>query len=106
MKPAATVLILLCGAHLAGAQAADAHQSVMICTNPASGAHWQIRIDYDRGKVGAAPARIGEDEIAWHDESDGGDYTLDRRSGELTVTVASSTGGYFLHDRCSAIRTR
>jgi hypothetical protein len=46
------------------------------------------------------PARINEAQISWHDTTDGGNYTLDRKSGELTVVVASSTGGYFLHHRC------
>jgi hypothetical protein len=73
----------------------------MACTNPASGANWQIRIDIARSTVDLAPARISDTEISWHDAADGGDYTLDRNSGELTVVVASSTGGYFLHDRCA-----
>lgn len=70
------------------------------CTNPASGTTWQITIDYERATVDANPARISDAEISWHDAKDGGNYTLDRSTGELTVVVASSTGGYFLHDRC------
>jgi hypothetical protein len=31
---------------------------------------------------------------------DGWNYTLDRKSGNLTVIIASSTGGNFLYDRC------
>jgi hypothetical protein len=77
-----------------------AAESALICTNPASGARWQIRIDYERSTVDSYPARITEADISWHDASDGGNYTLDRSSGNLTVVVASSTGGYFLHDRC------
>jgi hypothetical protein len=73
---------------------------VIACTNPASGWTWQISIDYDRATVDANPAQMSEAEISWHDAKDGGNYTLDRRSGELTVIVASSTGGYFLHDHC------
>jgi hypothetical protein len=80
-----------------GARAAD---SAITCTNPASGTHWQIRIDYQRSTVDSYPARITEDKISWHDASDGGNYTLDRKSGNLTVVVASSTGGYFLYDHC------
>jgi hypothetical protein len=80
-----------------GARAAE---SLVTCTNPASGAQWQIRIDYDRSTVDSNPARIGDGNISWHDASDGGNYTLDRKSGSLTVVVASSTGGYFLYDRC------
>ena len=70
------------------------------CTNPHSGATWQIRIDYVRGTVDSNPARISDAKISWHDGRDGGNYTLDRKSGRLTVIVASSTGGYFLYDQC------
>jgi len=70
------------------------------CTNPHSGVTWQIRIDYDHGTVDANPARISDSEISWHDRADGANYTLDRKSGNLTVIIASSTGGFFLHDRC------
>ena len=79
---------------------AGASESLITCTNPASGSQWQIRIDYDRNTVDSNPAHIGNDNISWHDASDGGNYTLDRKSGNLTVVVASSTGGYFLYDRC------
>ncbi|MBV8613436.1 MAG: hypothetical protein JOY66_06640 [Acetobacteraceae bacterium] len=72
----------------------------LTCTNPASGATWQITIDYQRATVDSNPARVGEAAISWHDPRDGGHYTLDRASGDLTVVIASSTGGYFLHDHC------
>lgn len=78
----------------------QARAPVITCTNPSSGATWQISIDYDRSTVDSYPARVSEEEISWHDAKDGGNYTLDRRSGNLTVTAASSTGGYFLHDHC------
>ena len=77
-----------------------ANESAVTCTNPASGTRWQIHIDYERRTVDSYPARITEADISWRDASDGGNYTLDRRSGDLTVVVASSTGGYFLHDQC------
>lgn len=70
------------------------------CTNPASGATWQIKIDYDHSTVDANPARISDREIWWRDAKDGWAYTLDRKSGNLTVALASSTGGSFLYDRC------
>ena len=90
---------------LAFALAGPAHgtpsgQSVITCTNPASGTQWQIKIDYDHSTVDSNPARISDGNISWHDASDGGNYTLDRKSGNLTVVVASSTGGYFVYDRC------
>ena len=79
---------------------AHAVESAVACTNPASGTQWQIRIDYERSTVDSYPASITEAKISWHDASDGGNYSLDRKSGNLTVAVASSTGGYFLYDRC------
>jgi hypothetical protein len=79
---------------------AEHGESAITCTNPASGASWQIRVDYDRSTVDSNPARIRDAMISWHDATDGGNYTLDRKSGNLTVIVASSTGGYFLYDRC------
>ena len=79
---------------------ADAGETAITCINPASGASWQVKIDYDRATADSYPARISDAEISWRDRSDGGNYTLDRKSGELTVIVASSTGGYFLHHRC------
>lgn len=71
------------------------------CTNPVSGVSWQLKVDYNRRTVDFNPARISDAEISWHDATDSGNYTLDRKSGNLTVIVASSTGGYFLHDRCT-----
>lgn len=76
------------------------HVSVLTCTNPASGTTWQITIDYDHATVDTNPATIKDDDIAWRDAKDMWNYTLDRKSGKLTVVVASSTGGYFLHDTC------
>jgi hypothetical protein len=75
-------------------------ETSVTCTNVASGANWQIRIDYDKGTVDSNPARISDAQISWRDATDGGNYTLDRKSAKLTVILASSTGGYFLHHRC------
>jgi len=75
-------------------------ETVITCTNPTSGTSWQIRIDYDQRTVDSNPARISEDEISWRDQTDGGNYTLDRKSGKLTVIIASSTAGHFLYHRC------
>jgi hypothetical protein len=75
-------------------------ETATVCTNVASGANWQIRIDYDKGTVDSNPARIDDAQILWRDATDGGNYTLDRKSGKLTVVLASSTGGYFLYHRC------
>jgi len=79
---------------------ARAGETAITCTNPTSGASWQIRIDYQRGTVDSNPASIADAKISWHDATDGGNYTLDRKSGNLTVIVASATGGYFLYHHC------
>jgi len=76
-----------------------ARESTVTCFNTTSGASWRIHIDYDRRTVDTNAARISDNEILWKDSS-GDNYTLDRKSGELTQITPSSTGGYFLHDRC------
>ena len=86
----------------------DAQESVtaITCTNPVSGASWQIMIDFSKATVDSNRARITGAEISWFDPRDGGNYTLDRKSGDLTASVASSTGGYFRHGRCSLEKLR
>jgi hypothetical protein len=74
--------------------------TAITCTNPSSGTSWQIKVDYDHNTVDSNPATINSSQISWHDADDGGNYTLDRKSGKLTVIVASATGGYFLYDQC------
>lgn len=98
LSSARTVALALTAlaAPLAGAQAAE----TATCTNPVSGASWRIAIDYARSTVDSNPARISGAEISWRDK-DGWRYTLDRKSGNLTVVLASATGGNFLHDHCS-----
>jgi hypothetical protein len=76
-------------------------EHAITCSNTASGASWQIRIDYDKRTVDANPARFSDTQISWHDAKDGGNYWLDRKSGELTVVFASSTAGHFLYDLCA-----
>jgi len=96
------LMVALC-LPLAGPAATDVPQQgeqTITCTNLASGASWRITINFNANTVDANPARISATRISWHAAADGGNYTLDRKSGELTVVIASSTGGYFLHDRC------
>ena len=75
-------------------------EAAITCTNPVSGANWQIKVDYDRSTVDSNPARISDTEISWQDAADRWNYSLDRKSGDLTIILASATGGNFLHDRC------
>jgi hypothetical protein len=87
-------------ADIAAGDATRHGESAITCTNPASGVSWQVRIDYDKGTVDSNPARISASQISWHDAKYGGNYTLDRKSGNLTVIFASSTAGHFIYDRC------
>jgi hypothetical protein len=106
--PAMSAMRLLLGVALLAAPlprsaiAADGPHgaAAMTCTNPASGHKWQLKIDYDHATADTYPASISDAKISWKDASDGGNYTLDRKSGELTAIFASSTGGFFLHHRC------
>jgi hypothetical protein len=75
-------------------------ETAISCSNVSSGASWQIKVDYDRSTVDSNPAHVSDAEISWHDATDSGNYTLDRKSGKLTVIVPSSTGGYIIWDRC------
>ena len=75
-------------------------ETAITCTNPVSGATWQIRIDYERKTVDSYPATISDAKISWADAKESSNYTLDRKSGDLTVVVRSSTAGHFLYDRC------
>lgn len=92
------ITALLCMAAFAGA---GSHRTTMVCVNPASGATFEVRIDFDHATVDANPAQVTDASITWRDGKDGGNYTLDRNTGALSAVFASSTGGYFLHDRCA-----
>lgn len=84
----------------ASGNGAQAEAVSVVCINPHSGATWRIAIDYDLKTVDSNPAGIDETEIWWRDAKDGWRYTLDRKSGALTVILASATGGNFLFDQC------
>jgi hypothetical protein len=96
----AAIAALAAAAIAASGRDARAGGVAVTCTNPFSGASWQIAIDYDLKTVDSNPANIGETEISWRDAKDGWRYTLDRKSGALTVVLASATGGNFLFDQC------
>ncbi len=81
--------------------AAQPDAALVTCTNPYSGASWQITIDYKRPAVDDNPAQVSAAAISWFDPRDGGNWKLDRKSGELVGSVASSTGGYFRRGRCT-----
>ena len=81
-------------------------ETAITCTNSVSGSSWQIMIDYRKATVDSYPAAITHGEVSWFDPKDGGNYRLDRKSGDLTASVASSTGGYFRRSRCSLEKSR
>jgi len=83
---------------LEGRTAARATQFTIKCVNVASGASWSLKVDDRQQTVDGAPARITGAAIAWRDN--GGFFDLDRSSGILTFTNASSTGGYILRHQC------
>ena len=89
------MLALVLAVPVAGAGA----RNPVICVNPASGASWEIRIDYD-SNGGRQCRRIIAIGNFLEGCRQGNNYTLDRKSGALTQVAPSSTGGYFLHDRC------
>jgi hypothetical protein len=79
---------------------AQESETAITCVNPVSGTSWQILIDYGKATVDSNPAEITRAGISWFDPKDHGNYRLDRESGDLTASVASSTGGYFRRLRC------
>ena len=85
---------------------ARAGETAITCTNPASGASWQIQVDYNGSTVDSQPAQITPSEISWFDPRERAHYTLERGSGALTASVASSTGGYFRRGQCTPEKPR
>jgi hypothetical protein len=75
-------------------------QREITCQNKSSGTRWQIKVDYDHKTVDANPATIGDTQIAWRDANDGWRYTLNMKTGDLTVVFASSMGGNTYFHRC------
>ena len=90
----------LSGHYALGADA-PAGAVAITCTNPVSGASWQITIDYGKATVDFQPARVSQAEISWFDPKDLSNNRLDRKTGNLTTSIASSTGGYFRPGRCN-----
>jgi hypothetical protein len=70
------------------------------CVNAISGFRWTVRLDPAARTVDGWPARFGAARISWRDGADGAGYDLDRGTGVLTVTRASSTGGVVNVDSC------
>ena len=84
----------------------EAQATAVMCSNPVSGAHWEIMIDYQKSTVDSYPARITVAQISWFDPKDGGYYSIDRQSGDLITALGSSTGGWLRHNHCSLGKPR
>jgi hypothetical protein len=78
---------------------ARAAGTALHCTNTTSGATWDIPVDLARSEVDSVPAKITDGAISWEDGTYHF-YDFDRASGDLEMHVASSTGGFYLTDRC------
>jgi hypothetical protein len=101
-RPLAVTILPLALATAAPASSAEAQhgERAITCMNKSSGTTWQIKVDYDRSTVDSNPASISDTKIAWRDANDGWRYTLDLKSGDLTVVLASSMGGNMYFHRC------
>jgi hypothetical protein len=95
--------IVLAMAAPSGSDPASADPTGLRCTNPVSGATWDVAIDPVKRTADSFPAEITARSIEWRDLAHGGRYEFDRASGELTVVYASSMGGTFLTDQCRAL---
>jgi hypothetical protein len=95
----AAVLMIGIAAPAISAEAQHGERSIT-CMNKSSGTTWQIKVDYDHDTVDTNPASISDTKIAWRDANDGWRYTLDLKSGDLTVVLASSMGGNMYFHRC------
>jgi hypothetical protein len=79
---------------------AEHGERAITCMNKSSGTTWQIKVDYDQKTVDSNPASISDTKIAWRNAKDGWRYSLDLKTGDLTVVLASSMGGNMYFHRC------
>ena|SRR5579862_9054316 len=95
---------IVIGFFVVGHCPARAGELVFRCVNSASHAAWELKVNPADGTADGFPAKIGTATIAWRDATRGGDYELDRASGQLTFTNASSMGGYMLFHHCQQLK--
>jgi hypothetical protein len=72
------------------------------CVNIASRATWSIALDAPRRLADGQTASFRGRRTSWRNTSDGSAFDLDRATGALVVTRASSTGGYVSSYVCAA----
>ena len=102
LSPVLALALLGCGGRIDGRLAIPPGAPMLFCINPASGASWTLDLNEAGRLADGHAARFAAREITWSNPSDGGAYELDRASGALEITRASSTGGYVTFDRCKA----
>lgn len=83
---------------------AQAAELTFHCVNQASHASWMLKVDPAKSTADGFAATISTASIAWRDPVRGGNYLLDRASGALTFSNASSMGGYMLFHRCQQVK--
>jgi hypothetical protein len=95
-------VILGAGLLLAPGVSLSAQAAVLTfqCVNTSSQAKWTIKVDDAQKTADGFPATITATEITWSEPNHGGNYELDRSTGELTFTNSTSMGGYMLFHRC------
>jgi len=102
LSPVLALALLGCGGQTGGRLAVPPGAPMVLCVNPASGASWTVELNQTGQLADGHVAQFGAGEITWSNPSDGGAYELNRASGALEITRASSTGGYVTFDRCKA----
>ena len=80
--------------HPASRWAIGAAATQIRCVNTASRAAWNIALDATRRLADGHTASFRGRRTSWRNTSDGSAFELDRATGALLVTRASSTGGY------------
>jgi hypothetical protein len=96
----AALLLAACGAEAPPAHPAIPPGAAAVRCVSADGGGWTLALDRRRGLADGEPADFGASHVAWRSRRDGGAYALDLATGALTVTRASSTGGYQVFLAC------
>ncbi len=94
------LLVAACGADAPPAHPAVPPGAAAVRCVGADARAWTLTLNAARGLADGQPASFGPRRVAWRNLGDGGAYALDLATGALTVTRASSTGGYQVFFAC------
>jgi hypothetical protein len=97
---ALALLVTACGAEAPPAHPAIPANAATVRCISADARSWTLALDPARKLADGQPASFGPRRVDWRNASDGGAYELDLATGALTVTRASSTGGYQVAFAC------